>query len=124
MATAAHKSTKKNRNTFFCHLTRVLYFPDRVKMPVSMIRMAGKSCRGIERQMATEYRVCTIDTMGSFEGKLSKITVCTLSPNAMYDMAPTDVKRIVINTMVPVRTFGNLCGSFIDSVIGMTAGVE
>lgn len=48
------KRTVPARNTFFCHLTRLLCLPLREKRPVSMMRTAGKSCRGMDRRMAME----------------------------------------------------------------------
>ena len=57
--TAVQNTTTEKRNTFFCHLTKVSSFPLRVKSPFSMILTAGKSCRGVDSKMATEYRNCT-----------------------------------------------------------------
>lgn len=33
---------------------------------------------------------------------------------------PAPANKNMIPTITPLRTLGNLCGSFIDSVIGMT----
>lgn len=54
-------NTVMKRNTFFCHLTLVLFLPLRGKRPVSMIRMAGKSWSGVDRRIAREYRNCTLE---------------------------------------------------------------
>ena len=51
---AAHISNDKVLKKFFSHLTKLLCLPERVKMPFSMIRTAGKSCRGMESIMAIE----------------------------------------------------------------------
>jgi hypothetical protein len=53
-------------------------------------------------------------------GRLRRITVSTSSPNARYETTPTDVNRIVMKIILPVSTFGNFSGSFIDSAMGMT----
>jgi len=50
------KMTVPARNKFFCHLTLRLFLPDRTNRPFSMIRTAGKSCRGIESRMAIESK--------------------------------------------------------------------
>lgn len=55
MATSAQKNTIPNLNTFFDHLTTGFRFPDLVKTPVSTILMAGKICKGIDKQMASAY---------------------------------------------------------------------
>ena len=52
--TSAQNTTTPARNTFFCHLTAELCFPDLEKMPFSMMRTAGKSCSGAERRIARQ----------------------------------------------------------------------
>ena len=54
--TSVHTATTQNRKAFFSHLTRGSTLPLRVKSPFSMIRSAGKSCNGMERRMAMEYK--------------------------------------------------------------------
>src|SRR5690606_19077399 len=46
--------TTKHRKIFFCHFTKGFALPLRVKIPFSMIRIAGKSWRGVERRIASE----------------------------------------------------------------------
>lgn len=53
---AAHRNTTAHLNKFLSHFTRVSALPLRLKSPFSMIRTAGKSCRGTERRIANEYR--------------------------------------------------------------------
>lgn len=61
-------ATIEKRNTFFCHLTRRFSFPLRVNSPFSMILTAGKSCRGVDNNIAMEYRNCTYRVIGSLNG--------------------------------------------------------
>lgn len=54
-----HERTEQNRTVparkmFFSHFTFGLCLPLREKRPVSMMRTAGKSCRGIESRIAIE----------------------------------------------------------------------
>jgi hypothetical protein len=119
MAMAAQPKRERIRKKFFCHLTSMLYLPERVKRPFSMIRIAGKSWRGIESIMAIEYNAWTDWTKWLCWGKFKRITVWVLDPKVAYDKAPREVKRTVIPIMTPVNTLGNFSGSFIDSVMGI-----
>lgn len=52
--------TNANLKRFFIHLTCMLPFPLLVNRPFSIIRMAGKSCNGIDKRMASAYKSCTL----------------------------------------------------------------
>jgi hypothetical protein len=123
MEMPAQTSKIRTRKTFFCHLTSMLYLPERVKMPFSIIRMAGKSCRGIESMMAMEYNPCTVWTKWLFWGKFNRMTVSVFDPKAAYDRTPADVNKTVMPIMTPVNTLGNFSGSFIASVMGMISPI-
>ena len=53
-AIAEQSMTMKNRKIFFFHLIHGLYLPLRVNNSVSMIRMAGKICSGVDSKIAHE----------------------------------------------------------------------
>lgn len=52
--------TNANLKRFFAHLTCMLPFPLLVNKPFSIIRIAGKSCSGIDKRMASAYKNCTL----------------------------------------------------------------
>jgi hypothetical protein len=56
--------TKPDRKMFFFHLMYGFCLPDRSASPVpfSRIRMAGNNCRGVDNNMAREYKNCTAFT--------------------------------------------------------------
>lgn len=145
--TRAHPTTVALRNRFFCHLTRFEYLPlFSLKIPCSMMRIAGKSCSGVESIMAMLYSSCTTLTKRSSWGKLTSTTVWMSLPNAAYPSAlqdrcgkvrsachshtkeeyaqtrthPAPPNSSATPIMHPVRTRGNFSGSFMASVIGMT----
>jgi len=59
LITEANK-TNANLKRFFVHLTCMLPFPLLVNKPFSIIRIAGKSCNGIDRRMASAYKNCIL----------------------------------------------------------------